>query len=160
MDTNRFFETLSRRSDADNAVIATLRRSLRSDPGTDARAMRLIEPLLPPQITKQKRQSVYLVAGLWALVNRRTNAKPQPLAAAMKSIADNSSIQSRFERLLDSDLDELPYRLRQAVTLIASKNVAIDWPQLLSDLHGWNWSSHSVQENWAKQFWRVELAPS
>ena len=45
--------------------------------------------------------------------------------------------EKRFIDLLDTDAEELPYKLRQAITLIARDGVGLDWVLLIRHLgHG------------------------
>ncbi len=150
-----FFSHLEKRADSDNAVVATLRRSLSFEPGTDARTFPYIEPFIG-NTSVAKRQLIYLIAGLWAQTARRSSGKPLSIAAAMRKVATNDSVSQRFTRLLDSDVEELRWRLRQTLNLIASKRIAINWPQLLDDVLGWQWSSRSVQIRWAREFWKLD----
>jgi CRISPR system Cascade subunit CasB len=156
MNTTIFFSSLKERAAADNAVVATLRRSLARDPGTDASVFPLVEPWTE-KLNPTQRQSVYLVAGLWALGARSDFGSPVPLAEACRTLArrDGSSagIERRMTQLLDSDSDELVWRLRQLLALLNSTGAAVDWPQLLDDLLAWNRESKSVQLRWARAFW-------
>ena len=152
MNTSSFFSYLERRAESDTSVVAALRRSLTRDPGTDPNVYPLVESWTA-QLNNTQRQIVYLAAGLWALAARRTSTKPKPLAVATKSITSNTSTAKRFTQLLDSDSDELVWRLRQLISLLNSTGTAVDWPQLLDDLLAWNRPSRSVQTRWARQFW-------
>jgi len=73
------------------------------------------------------------------------------------------SVERRFRILLDAEFDtvdrqpaggEFAYRLRQLVKLAASKEVGVDWPQLLVDLCCWRAANKPVQRRWAKSFYR------
>lgn len=67
-----FIESLRRLGKNDLGKVATLRRSLSSDPGEDVRAFPMVERHLPsdrPWNSDWDRQMYYLVAGLWATVN-------------------------------------------------------------------------------------------
>ncbi|MFM8525916.1 MAG: type I-E CRISPR-associated protein Cse2/CasB [Cyanobacteriota bacterium] len=153
MNTTAFFDYLSRRAEGDNAVIASLRRSLSFDPGTDTRVFSLVEPWLGDE-PRNRRVTVYLIAGLWALSQRRTSGNAIPLAQALRRNANSTSAELRFTRLLDADRDELQWRLRQAITLLNASGTAIDWTQLLDDLLRWDSPSRFVQIQWARQYWR------
>jgi CRISPR type I-E-associated protein CasB/Cse2 len=61
--------------------------------------------------------------------------------------------EKRFIDLLDTDADELPYKLRQAITLIARKPVGLDWRLLIKDLARWDSTGRGVQRDWARGFW-------
>lgn len=78
--------------------------------------------------------------------------------------ASEESLERRFAILLDADFDprggtgELPFRLRQTVKLVLSKEGRIDWPRLLSDLRQWNHPDKYVQKRWAKDFYTAFTA--
>ena len=152
MDSIKFFAYLNRRADADTSVIANLRRSLSSDPGNDTRVFYLVEPWLG-DASLNRRRTIYLAAGLWALAQRRTSGAGLPVAQALQRISKIPSAELRFIRLLDADRDELQWRLRQAITVLNASGIAVDWPQLLDDLLWWDSPSRSVQTRWARQFW-------
>ncbi len=63
--------------------------------------------------------------------------------------------EKRFIALLDTDRDELPYKLRQAMTLIARDEKGLDWVQLIEDIGRWNRPSRRVQKEWARGFWAI-----
>jgi CRISPR system Cascade subunit CasB len=71
---------------------------------------------------------------------------------------DSKSVEQRFVALLDADADELVWRLRHLVQLVASEGVSIDWPALLADLLAWQHPERRVQQRWARQYWRVPAA--
>jgi CRISPR system Cascade subunit CasB len=59
--------------------------------------------------------------------------------------------EKRFIDLLDTDREELRYKLRQAITLIAGN--ALDWALLIRHLAHWNHPDRWVQKEWARGFW-------
>jgi CRISPR type I-E-associated protein CasB/Cse2 len=61
--------------------------------------------------------------------------------------------EKRFIDLLDTDKKELPYKLRQTITLIGRENVGLDWILLIKDLVRWNHEDRKVQKAWARGFW-------
>jgi CRISPR system Cascade subunit CasB len=68
--------------------------------------------------------------------------------------ADGSeSLEKRFAALIDSHPDDLPDRLRHGVTLLRSKDISINWKNLLRDLLGWSGDKRLVQRRWARDFW-------
>jgi CRISPR system Cascade subunit CasB len=64
--------------------------------------------------------------------------------------------ERRFIDLLDTDADELPYKLRQAITLIVG--VGLDWVRLIWDLVRWSNEDRPVQKDWARGFWSAPEA--
>jgi CRISPR system Cascade subunit CasB len=68
----------------------------------------------------------------------------------------SKSIEQRFITLLDADEEQLPYRLRQMTQLLkAEEGIRVYWTELLRDLLYWNNEHKSVQQKWAKAFYRT-----
>jgi CRISPR system Cascade subunit CasB len=63
------------------------------------------------------------------------------------------SVERRFIDLLDADPTDLPYKLRQAVSLLAANGVGLDWQLLFSHLRHWGHPDRWVQKRWARGFW-------
>jgi CRISPR system Cascade subunit CasB len=61
--------------------------------------------------------------------------------------------EKRFIDLLDTDAEELPYKLRQAVTLLARGSVGLDWALLIRHIGRWAYPDRQVQRDWARDFW-------
>ena len=147
----RFIGHLERlRDQEDRRALAILRRGVNRQPGT---AIEMYSLVLPWGVPRYAEDSAFLVAALFAL-------HPQPggekaLGAAFAQISGESdSIEKRFNALLNCHRDDLPYHLRQAVSLLRSEEVPIDWQQLLRDVLGWEHDSRYVQRAWAREFWR------
>jgi CRISPR system Cascade subunit CasB len=47
----------------------------------------------------------------------------------------------------------VPEHLRQILSLLKSKDVPINWAQLLSDIRHWERDDRIVQKAWARAFW-------
>lgn len=82
-------------SSQDLGALATLRRSLAGEPGTDVRAFKWIEKRLPMNHGVRERKVYYLVAGLWASIHTASiirsatvdEAGEAMLAAAPEAVA-------------------------------------------------------------------------
>jgi CRISPR system Cascade subunit CasB len=102
----------------------------------------------------------YLVAALWAAHWRQGRAGarlPLARAAAAHQVASGSaSTEQRFINLLDADVDQLPYRLRQMAALL--KDQSIDFDLLLENLLYWNDDRKRTQSRWAKDFYQASHA--
>jgi CRISPR system Cascade subunit CasB len=163
MDTIVFFDYLKRRAEADTSVVAILKRAAARDPGIYPPAFPIVEPFVAG-LHEGDRRLVYLVAGLWALSVRKVDGAPIGLPEALRRLASTAeaskNVEARFVALLDADVDELAWRLRHALALVASTGSAVDWPALLQDLFGWRWTSRQVQRRWARVFWRKDRAGS
>ena len=155
--SEKFFAYLQKRGEADTSVIATLRRSLMLEPGTDIRSFPLVETWTSGMNDRRRRTIIYLAAGLWSQVVRQGRGSPLLFPKAMRQCQQqdrSDSIEKRFTALLDADVDdELHWRLRSALTLVASKHIALDWPHLLDDLLKWHYRDRPVQARWAQAFW-------
>lgn len=139
------------------AAKAALRRSLAFDPGAWPGAFAYVEPWVINS-GPWERQATYLVAGLQALSRAQSaNGDLGSAAAALRKSTDSASVEQRFLALLDADADELPHRLRQMVTLMSSANIAPDWGTLRKDLRWWRNGERTVQQRWARSYYRHEL---
>ena len=57
--------------------------------------------------------------------------------------------------LLDTDRIDLPYKLRQATSLLARDGIGLDWKRLYHDLRYWDdpERDREVQKWWARGYW-------
>lgn len=154
---NAYLDWLEEMNKRDSRVRAVLRRSLAFNPGAFPAAFPYVEPFLTEDVSAWRRRVHYLVAGLWAThwkAERSGGIQPVGKAAALHQLASGSaSTERRFIALLDADADELPYRLRQMVTLL--KEQVIDFDALLTDLLRWQSPDKRTQNQWARQFYRT-----
>jgi CRISPR system Cascade subunit CasB len=147
----------------ERANLAELRRSLAFDPGTHAPAFPVVEPFVRNAKYKSESDAYYIVAGLFALIERpnpeRAPPKLEPrnlgqsIAELYVSRQHAESIEKRFIALLDADDEQLAYRLRQMIALLRDA-APIDWAKLLEDLRFWNTEEKRTQRSWAKSFYR------
>jgi len=152
-----YLEDLARNED--RAALAALRRGLGKRPGEAAETHRYVLRFNPEQ---WEETAYYLVAGLFAMHPESWSRKEDDKRltnlgasfAGMKSKADSdSSIERRFVALLDCHEDDLAEHLRHAVSLLRSKEIPVDWLQLLQDLRNWTHEERRVQRRWARAFW-------
>jgi CRISPR system Cascade subunit CasB len=158
--SEQFIERLWKLERAD---LAELRRSLAFDPGTHAPSFRVVESYAMYAKSKWEADSYYLVAGLFALIERPKPDGSQPKLEPRnlgQSVAElyvarqkSESIEKRFIALLDADMEQLAYRLRQMIALLRD-TTPIDWQTLLKDLRFWNTEKKQVQRSWAQGFYR------
>lgn len=62
-------------------------------------------------------------------------------------------LKRRMEALLGAHRDDLFGYLRQAISLLKTEEIKVDWAQLLSDLQAWEWSGRPVQWRWSRSFY-------
>jgi len=151
-----FIEWLEGLNEKDTKVRAVLRRSLAFDPGSYVHAFPYVEPFVGNGDNARRRETLYLVAGLWA-AHWHEDVRGQPLAlgkaCALHQLASGStSTERRFIALLDADRDQLPHRLRQIIALL--KEQSIDFEALLSGLLYWDDDQKRTQNAWARDFYR------
>jgi CRISPR system Cascade subunit CasB len=140
----------------DRAALAALRSGLGQEPGASARMHKYVVPYLGERAHHSDRW-FYAVGALFAW-----HPKPEPgrsLGAALRALVDrpeaSDSLEARFTALLNSHPDDLPDHLRQAVGLLRSKDIGLDWFRLLNDLLAWDLPNHDVQRKWARDFYRA-----
>lgn len=73
-----------------------------------------------------------------------------------KDKKNETGLDRRFARLLDADVEDLPFQLRQAVTRVVNDDVFIDWAQLTHDVLNWDHAQRYVQRNWARDYVAAE----
>lgn len=122
--------------------------------------------ILPYEMPQWDQENYFLIATLYAAGTHRENPRPRnpprSLGASLRQLRrDNSddrrtSLDKRFQTLLEADREQLPFRLRQIVSLLAANDIAIDWAQLLRNVQRWNHDSRFVQLAWARDY----FAPS
>ena len=111
----------------------------------------------------------FLVATLYGLNPRGFGGD---FGATMRSLVakgmSRDAVDRRMTMLLDSELDlidgfrpgggELAYRLRQCVKLAVSRDVGVNWAELLDDLRKWNHQGKRTQKKWARSYFsRIQL---
>ncbi len=141
--------------DPDRAALAQLRRCLARDLG---RALCRVGRLFN-RVPDYALDDAVLVAALFA--SHQEHRQGVGLGKAFRELRDGAggaSVEKRFVALLDSEREDLPGRLRQAVFLLRAKGVGLDWERLLADLRRWDQPSRRVQRDWARQFWEERRA--
>jgi CRISPR system Cascade subunit CasB len=116
----------------------------------------LFYQLLPRAVDRPRDVETYfLVATLYGL-NPRPGGRGD-FAETLARIASaggisREGVDRRVAVLLDSHRGELPFRLRQAVRLVAAHERPVDWVRLLSDLLRWDHPGRLVQKAWARSY--------
>jgi len=141
-------------------ALAKLRRGLGKKPGEASEMLPYVVPYLPNDT--QRQTHYFLVASLFASHPTESN-QGAAMGEAMRQVFEKNnkadSIEKRFTNLLNANAEDLDYHLRQAVSLCESKDVTLDYHQLLKDLGNWTHEAHFVQLDWAKQFWKEAAKP-
>jgi CRISPR system Cascade subunit CasB len=152
----------------DRAKLASLRRGLGQPPGSALEASRVIERMLdeddPPWIV----DTLYVIAPLFAFHpmsergNRRSNMGDHFRSLFGKDEEPPPNVERRFMALLSSAPDDLPDALRQAVSLLKQKEIAVNWRRLFDDVRNWldrrpegEEKRQEVRLGWSRRFWRL-----
>jgi CRISPR system Cascade subunit CasB len=137
----------------DRAALAELRQSLVS--GNDWRAARHVFPWLGTRAGPRRESAALLVAGLFGMYQKSTSGPNfgHSMGRVWQEQDKRLSTEQRFVALLNISADDLPYYLRQAVSLIASYDIPVDWEQLYRDLYYWSHTDRFIQRKWARAFW-------
>ncbi len=152
-----YLQSLAERQE--RGALAALRRGLGQPPGTVADTFRYVEPWLKEKRTLEREAAFYLVASLFALHPKSTNTGNMGahLRACNPNRENDDALERRFTALLAAHMDDLSFYLRQAVGFLKSKEVPVNWNELLWDLQNWDVKRddprYSVQKRWANAFW-------
>jgi len=139
----------------DRAALAALRRGLGQPPGTVAGMYPYVVRWLPADAPPGREAAYYLVAALYAYHPAAGGAGNlgEAFRRTLDPQGDNTAVERRFTALLAAHPDDLDFYLRQAVSFLRSKEVPVDWHQLLADVLAWGHPDRYVQKQWARAFW-------
>jgi CRISPR system Cascade subunit CasB len=138
----------------DRGALAALRRGLGKPPGTAPEMHPYVAPWLSPGMPPWEEDALYTLAALFG--THPHHAAVGNLGASFRRVSsktESESIEKRFIALLACHADDLPELLRQAISLAKSKEVPIDYNQLLHDIPLWGHPDRFVQREWARAFW-------
>jgi CRISPR system Cascade subunit CasB len=160
----------------DRGALAALRRGLGKPPGTAREMDRHVLPYLPPESglsasAREKRENAYYLVGAlfayWHQVKDSVAKNPtENMGASLRALVDKEvvdggdrddakkRVEKRLVTLLNCHQDDLPDHLRHIIGLLKSKEIPINWLQLLNDVQNWQRESRDVQRQWARKFWR------
>lgn len=151
------------------AAMAKLRRGLGKPAGMAHEMDKYILTKLTENTSPSQEEAYYLVAALFArwhqgkekaeIANNGNLGKSlQELVSSY--VAGGTSkddaekrLEKRLKALLNAHRDDLPEHLRRVVSLLKSKDIPVNWAQLLTDIQFWGSEDRSVQHNWSRGFW-------
>jgi CRISPR system Cascade subunit CasB len=139
----------------DRGALAALRRGLGKPPGTVPEMHQYVMVAMPNDLRRWQQDIYYIVAALFAMHpdGAKSGNMGDHFAKARRLINDPTAIERRFTTLLAAHVDDLPVYLRQAVSYLRSKDVPVNWHQLIWDLRNWGHPDRYVQRWWAGSFW-------
>lgn len=123
---------------------------------------------LPYEVPERQYEDYFLLATLFPLAEPR--GESASFGSTMRQVSrsraregrESASLDRRFQTMIDSDREQLPFRLRQAVRLAAASDQGVDWAQLLTDLLAWEHPERYVQRRWMKDYFvgQFEIEPA
>ena len=142
-------------------ALAALRRGLGKPPGTVAEMYPYVMQYLPERASRSEEDAYFLIAALfaWHQLDWTTGErfkKQRNFGASFRRLAvsaDSQSLEKRFVALLDARREDLPEHLRHAIGLLKSKEIPVDWVQLLEQVSVWDRDDRHVQRAWAGAYW-------
>lgn len=144
---------------------ARLRRNAGRTLGEAHDVHRVFFGALPFEVSEWQQEDYFLVATLFPLAPHHEQAGS--LGATLRQVrqgrggANRSiSLERRFQTLINCEREQLPFRLRQAVRLVAADGLGINWALLLRDLMDWNRDGKPVQFHWARDYWSTQTGPN
>jgi len=87
-------------------------------------------------------------------VGASLNAVRQELLWKARDPERSISLDRRVAALLNTDREQLSFRLCQSIRLLAAHKVDINWYQLLRDVQRWDTDPRRVQRYWADAYFR------
>lgn len=136
----------------DAGARARLKRSAGQSLGEARGVLGLFYRLLPPQVGPARARQFFLLATLFPLAEGGGSGDLGSSLRQARVTQTAPGLDRRVEILLDADEAQLPFRLRQALRFLASKQVRVNWPRLLEDLLSWNHPNRIVQQRWARSY--------
>lgn len=141
-------------------ALAALRRGLGKPPGQAPEMFPFVVPWLPAHAGWWEEQAYYLTASAFAAHQLSWPAGdgrgPTNFGASMARLVakvESGGVEHRFVALLSCHRDDLPQHLAHLVSLLQSKEVPVDWAQLLHDVRQWGREDRAVQRAWAGAYW-------
>lgn len=124
----------------------------------DARdATGLFYRILPPETPSYQEESYFLMATLFPLADGKGEGNLGTALRKAQNVKNQKGLDRRIDVLLDADLGQLPFRLRQAIHFLQSNRIRVNWAGLLKDLLNWNHPDRFVQQSWARSYYTTTL---
>jgi CRISPR system Cascade subunit CasB len=150
-----FLENLHRRIKDDNGAKALLKRALSGEERHIRNTYSIVLSLIPDIEWHQE---------FWILVACLSVYYPQPFnrehqrnfGYSCRGLANSTNSEGadrRFRALLNTAQEDLQSPLTALIRQIKTKEIGLDYPQLLSDLCKWEHPDQRVQDRWARSFW-------
>jgi CRISPR system Cascade subunit CasB len=154
---NKFLESVQEHIEKDSGDKADLKRALSGE----ERHLRNAYFVLRYLRDIEWQQDVWIfVAALSAFYPQEIRAKQRDfgsscwnLAVEIDKTGESKGRAKRFKALLDTSLTDIQSPLTNLVRHMKSKEIRVDYAQLLVDLLQWEHPKQYIQDNWARTYW-------
>jgi CRISPR system Cascade subunit CasB len=143
---------ISRLKNLDAGDKAKFKRSAGKTLAEGRDVMGLFYSLLPHGVAQYQEEIYFLVATLFPLAAEGGKGDLGTSLNQAQSTKNSKGLDRRVEVLLDADLNQLHFRLRQAIHFLQSCRVNVNWLQLLNDLLHWDHPDRYIQQRWARSY--------
>jgi CRISPR system Cascade subunit CasB len=148
-------EALARNKD--RGALARLRRGVGKELGLAGERDGWVISRVPTVLSDRRLSVFCLVASLFAIHPESGGRGSLGRSFAMlRERSGGDGPERRFVALLDSDREDLFDRLRHAITLLRSKDITVDWADLLLHVQHWDHPDRWVQVRWSRDFWGAQ----
>ncbi|MBR0417082.1 MAG: type I-E CRISPR-associated protein Cse2/CasB [Firmicutes bacterium] len=137
------------------SLVARYRHNLNKKVGEDPFIFGHILEILPEELygngdkAGRAEEAAYAALTLYAFAKNDGNGS---IADAISRIEQNGGIIQRFHLAETADdIDELKYRMRGIVSLIASKGESFSYSELAAELYGWQYDPASQIRRWERK---------
>jgi len=151
-DVSRTKIFISRLEHLDSGSRARLKRSAGKELAAAGDALGLFYSLLPYGVPQYQEETYFLIATLYPLAEGTTKGNFGDHLRTAQSAKNSKGLDRRVENLLDADLVQLHFRLRQAAKFLQSCRVRVNWLQLLEDVLQWEHPDRFIQQRWARSY--------
>ena len=143
---------ISRLQNLDAGDRAKFKRSAGKTLAEARDVMGLFYSLLPHGVPQYQEEVYFLVATLFPLAGEGGKGDLGAALNQAQNMKNNKGLDRRVEVLLDADLTQLHFRLRQSIHFLQSCRVNVNWLQLLDDLCHWDHPDRYIQQRWARSY--------
>lgn len=155
----------------DRARLAALRRGMLLEPNQFYELFSIVPPRFLEGASTKELQIRLMVAILFAghqgsFPPGEDDRRRRNLGASLRMLAEKEAgrtlgpdedlpepLKRRLDALLAARSEDLFYHLRQVIRLLKSKDIPVDWEQLLLDLRQWDREDRRVQWSWSRSFY-------
>jgi len=149
----RILQFIDRLSRLDAGEKARLKRNAGDQLSQARNATTLFYRLLPAGVSQYQEEIYFLVATIYPITSAGGAGNlGDSLRHARDEKTNAKGLDRRIEILLDANLEQLPFRLRQAIQYLQSNRIPVNWQQLLTDLLLWSHPDRPVQRRWARSY--------